>query len=220
MRIEEVTRYLGYPLDQVDPQTLGRVREIMQVVEDAIVPRWDFQSFELKEWTKNKIVLADLPFPLEGESIAKHLRFASRVYLMAVTLGVESERMLLGMQAVSMTDSIILDSCLSAYVEDAADQCEAEIRELIAESEELTFRFSPGYGDLPLAVHQELIRNLKWDRILGITTTNSMMMVPSKSVIAVIGVEEMKEKKNKTMRPCGNQSCEACELQDSCNWKR
>ncbi len=220
MRIEEVMRYLGYQNNQVDQQTMQRVREIIQSVEETIVPRWDFQSFEVRKWSKDRVELVDLPFPLEGESIAEHLQSSLRIYLMAVTLGVESERMLLRTQAISMTDSLILDSCLSAYVEDAADQCESEIRKLIAESEELTFRFSPGYGDLPLTVHQELIRNLKWDRILGITTTNSMMMVPSKSVIAVIGVEEMNEKKNKTMRPCGNQSCEACELQDSCNWKK
>lgn len=222
MRIEEVMRYLGYKKDHYDQQTLQRVREIMEVVEDTIVPRWDFQSFEIKNRSKDRIALTDLPFFLEGESIAEHLQFASHVYVMAATLGVESERYLLRTQAVSMADSMIVDSCLSVYVEEAADQCEQEIRNLISDSEELTFRFSPGYGDFPLEVHQEMIRSLRWDRILGITVTNSMMMVPSKSVIAVIGVEKTGKQKeqNRAMMPCGNQSCEVCELKDTCNWKK
>lgn len=220
MQIEEVMRTLGYKNNHADEQTMQEVGEMMQVVEDTLVPRWDFQSFKVQEWSNNRVALADLPFSLEGEAIAEHLKSAWRVYLMAVTLGVESERLLLRTQAVSMADSMIIDSCMSVYVEEAADRCEEEIRNLISKDEELTFRFSPGYGDFPLGVHKEMIRSLRWDRSLGITVTDSMMMVPSKSIIAVIGVENMKEKQTKTMKPCGNESCEACALQDSCNWKK
>ncbi|BES65540.1 vitamin B12 dependent-methionine synthase activation domain-containing protein [Gottschalkiaceae bacterium SANA] len=222
MRIEEVIRYLGYQNNQVDQQTRKRVQEVMQIVEDTIDPRWDFQSFERHEWSKNRVTLRGLPFCLQGESIAKHLQDASRVFLMAATLGVEAERMLMRMQAISMTDAMILDSCLSTYVEGAADQCQEEIKKLISESEQLTFRFSPGYGDFPLAVHQDMIRSLRWDRTLGITVTSSMMMVPSKSVIAIIGVEEKcdKNKEKKDKMPCGNKSCEVCKLKETCNWKK
>ena len=222
MRIEEVMSVLGYKKDQYDQLTLGRAEEMLKMVEQTIKPRWDFQSFAIKNWSKDQVQLVGLPFTLDGKSIATHLSFSSHVYLLAVTLGVESERMLLRTQTVSMADSMILDSCLSTYVEEAADRCEEEIRKQLSDAEELTFRFSPGYGDLPLGVHQDMIRNLRWDRTLGITVTSSMMMVPSKSVIAIIGVEEKRDenKQKKVKMPCGNESCQACKLKDQCNWKK
>jgi hypothetical protein len=220
MEIQEVMRYLGYRKNSYDEATLNRAREIMREVEGAIRPKWHFQQADILERKPESLVLKAGSIVLKGKSITKHLADASRVYMLCATLGVESERMLMRFQARSMTDSMILDACLSAYVEEAADACQAAIRNEIREDEDLTFRFSPGYGDLPLAVQKDMIGFNRWDRILGVTLTKSMMMVPGKSVIAVIGVETMKKDKKKTMQPCGNATCQGCSLKDQCNWKK
>ena len=51
-------------------------------------------------------------------------------------------------------------------------------------------RYSPGYGDLPLELQREIIRVLDCGRTIGITLTESLLMQPSKSVTAVIGMKE------------------------------
>jgi len=222
MEIQEIMRYLGYRNNQMDAMTRKRLETLIAEIEETIQPKWHYQRFEVLKWEPMRVSLKACPFELRGASIAKHLEHSQAVYLLCVTLGIESERMLMRKQVASVTDGMILDSCLSAYVEEAADQGQNEIRSKIAKEEELTFRFSPGYGDLALEIQEEMIRFIHWDRVLGVTLTNSMMMVPSKSIIAVIGVEKMnKEEQNaKSMQPCGNQSCEECKLKEQCNWQK
>ena len=49
-------------------------------------------------------------------------------------------------------------------------------------------RFSPGYGDLPLDVQRPLFAALDVPRKIGVSLTDSLLMAPSKSVSAIIGI--------------------------------
>lgn len=55
----------------------------------------------------------------------------------------------------------------------------------------LTPRFSPGYGDLSLAIQPEFLGVLDASRKIGITLNDSLLMSPSKSVTAIVGVKEV-----------------------------
>ena len=55
---------------------------------------------------------------------------------------------------------------------------------------QLTDRFSPGYGDLPLTLQRDVMNALDCGRTVGITLTDSLLMTPSKSVTAIIGMKE------------------------------
>ena len=48
-------------------------------------------------------------------------------------------------------------------------------------------RFSPGYGDLPLALQREVFAALDCPRRIGLTLSDSLLMSPTKSVTALIG---------------------------------
>ncbi|HQE70821.1 MAG TPA: hypothetical protein PK071_06860, partial [Atopobiaceae bacterium] len=48
--------------------------------------------------------------------------------------------------------------------------------------------FSPGYGDLPLAVQPVLLSSVDAQRRLGISLTDTLLMVPTKSITAVTGI--------------------------------
>ncbi len=58
----------------------------------------------------------------------------------------------------------------------------------LARAGALRFRFSPGYGDLPLAFQRQLLDALQADRRIGIGLTDTLLMTPSKSVSAIIGI--------------------------------
>ena len=53
----------------------------------------------------------------------------------------------------------------------------------------LTERFSPGFGDLPLELQRQVTEALDCPRSLGITLGESLLMTPSKSVTAIIGMK-------------------------------
>ena len=73
-------------------------------------------------------------------------------------------------------------------------------------------RFSPGYGDFPLSVQKGILDGLEAGKRIGITLTEGFLMMPSKSVTAVIGV-------SKTPSSCTVEGCEACEKKN-CAFRR
>ena len=67
-------------------------------------------------------------------------------------------------------------------------------------------RFSPGYGDLPLELQKDVFRVLDCPRKIGLSLNESLLMSPSKSVTAIIGIGKGDvEAENK---------CSACEKTD------
>jgi len=74
-----------------------------------------------------------------------------------------------------------------------------------------TNRFSPGYGDYPLEKQREVVKILNTEKKLGLSLTDSLLLNPTKSVTAVIGLNknEVKGKINCTSKcmKCGNKNC-------------
>ena len=109
---------------------------------------------------------------------------------------------------------VILDAAGSALVEQAADAAEASV--VAAASERGLFcgtRFSPGYGDLPLETQTTLLAALDAQRSLGITLSPDLLMAPTKSVTAVIGLFG-------DPRDGAHQSCGSCSCRDACPLRR
>ena len=150
---------------------------------------------------------------LETEDIARLLDGCSEVVLMALTLGAELERVLMRQEVTDMSDALVLDICASVAVEAAADDFEKQLSaELLADGKYLTNRFSPGYGDLPLSHQRPLLELLNASRAAGITLTPSQLMVPRKSVTAILGIcDHMKEK---TLG-----GCSLCPLKTKCSYR-
>ena len=69
------------------------------------------------------------------------------------------------------------------------DETELEIRRELSDGETLVSRYSPGYGDYPLSEQQRLLTILDAPRTVGVSLTDTLVMAPSKSVSAVIGVK-------------------------------
>ena len=54
----------------------------------------------------------------------------------------------------------------------------------------LTDRFSPGYGDFPMESSKDLVGLLDAGRRIGLTVSQSGILIPRKSVTAVLGVSD------------------------------
>lgn len=134
--------------------------------------------------------------------------------LLAATLGAGSERMLLREQARGASRALLLDAVLSAGIEAVCDGIEARLREECeAQGLFLTDRFSPGYGDMPLEQTKEILGVLDAQKRIGLTVTATGLMMPRKSVTAVMGVSETPVER----RPSG---CEGCAARETCAMRR
>ena len=152
-------------------------------------------------------------FP-QGKDVREMLSACHETVLLAATLGADSERMLLRAQTKSAADALILDAVLSAAIEEVCDRMEETLREkLAAQALYLTDRFSPGYGDMPLAQSGQICEVLNAGRSIGLTVSQSGILMPRKSVTAVLGISRTQVLR----RPKG---CEGCSERQTCAFAR
>lgn len=195
---DEALRYLGYAGQKLDAQLLARFEELASACERELRPACASASFPVDEaltrWDGEdgegpQVVLAGCGLVLPGRDIARHLRGAREVALLACTLGAACERELRKDAAISPTDALLYGAAASALVEAAADACDAAVAsQAAARGLRASARYSPGYGDLPLSVQPAFLKALDATRRIGLSVTAGNLLVPTKSVTAVIGL--------------------------------
>lgn len=134
--------------------------------------------------------LGDLP-PVESRSLHQLLAGCTRGYALLATLGMGLD---LALRRLMVTDPALgtaLGACGSAYIDVYIDKVLAGLEDTLQQQEAgplyLTQRFSPGYGDAPLSMQPALLR-LCGAQALGVRLTQGNLMLPEKSVSALLGL--------------------------------
>ena len=131
---------------------------------------------------------------------------------MACTLGMDAERRLRTTGAQHPLEGAVLDAACSAYVEAAVEQMDQQVKtDAAAHGLAGNWRFSPGYGDCPLSAQRSIVNALNATRLIGLTVTPTSLLMPTKSVTAVIGLFDGEVHDAQT-RPTCNISPHAREL--------
>ena len=154
------------------------------VAEIGAVASPAFLADDIWVRVNNGICLSTDEMMIASADFAKVVSGCSRVMVIAATLGAGVDRLIYKKSAISVAEGFIYDAVDSAMAEGLVDL--AEIRS--TSGYEHTKRFSPGYGDMPLSLQGEIIRLLGGQR-LGITISDSGMMLPRKTVTALIGIK-------------------------------
>ena len=196
---KEVYRYLGMTgagpdPEETDPQFDREVDECIRVIREAAVPRCSIRRFPIRfpggdEDGPAKDVLFIGPLRVESHTLARHLRGCSEAVIFAATIGIEVDRLIRRAQVSMMARAMILQAAGAAAVEAYCDRIEEDV---VREAQERGFgtrtRYSPGYGDFPIEHQPKILSLLDASRKTGITLTDGYLMIPSKSVTAVIGI--------------------------------
>ncbi|WP_033170587.1 vitamin B12 dependent-methionine synthase activation domain-containing protein [Selenomonas sp. ND2010] len=126
---------------------------------------------------------------LQGDKIGAHLAGCEKVIALAATVGKAIEETVTKrFEEGQYAASVLLDAAATAAVEQVADAMEKAIRpKAAAKGYGMRWRFSPGYGDWPIEQQPELIR-LTDATTIGIELSSSMMLIPRKSITAIIGL--------------------------------
>lgn len=209
---EEVLRYLGAK-NTVEENINNLIDETIEEIKKIIRLNFTYKVFliELKE---NKVILQNCKLELCGKSINNHLKYCDKCVLFAATLGSEVDRKINYYEKFNMTKSLIFDACATAAIEEACDFVEEEIRKIaLKEDREITWRFSPGYGDLRLDIQKEFLQLLDGYKNLGLTVSSHSILIPRKSVTAIIGFIPKDKKIEK-------KSCINCNKYNSCRFRK
>lgn len=208
---DEMLRYLGYRGQALDAAVEASVNRCAALAEEAACPR--FAAVEAPLEVKETGVELGGIF-LAGEDIRLHLGCASAGLLMGVTLGVQTERLIQYHRRRSMADAVMIDAAATALIEAACDRVEEGLRALYqAKGLDVTDRFSCGYGDLPLEAQPDIVRLLDAPRTIGLTCSSSLLLIPQKSVTAVLGVIP-------AGRPRSVRGCQGCSRRANCQYRK
>ena len=212
----EVQRYAGFPRGSRVPANVeGMLDALMADAPRIVKPAAVYRLFAVERPVEDPVRLRDGPV-LGGRGLMALLRESEYACAFVVTAGEGIAGA--AKEAIDrgrFTEGLLLDAIGSAAVESAADH----LQELAAREgpppgggrRMFTQRFSPGYCDWPLEEQRRVFAALDPAQA-GVTLTESLLMVPEKSVSAVFGISPagvaaFETRRRPPCRGCGAQGC-------------
>ena len=123
---------------------------------------------------------------LHSSNLAKCLSGCCQAVVFCATVGFEYDRLIAASTRISPAKALMISALGSERAEALCDAfCDSLSKELSAK---LTPRFSPGYGDLSLDVQKDIFALLDPERLIGVHLSDQMIMTPTKSVTAIVGI--------------------------------
>lgn len=159
---------------------------------------------------KHSIVVDDTGVTLDtgvrftSRDLAAHLKGCEKALVLGATLGSRVDIAIRRLALGSVAEGAAAQAVAAALIESYCDEVQAG-----ADADGLAQRprFSPGYGDWNLAEQKLLFPVLDCAKRIGLTLTEGLMMAPSKSVTAIIGLSEKTECVWNKCMTCKNKSC-------------
>lgn len=197
IRQSSVEEYLGYFGAKADSATLDIIDECRKEFLACVDYKACICTVECCE-ENGRLCLGFMQ--TESKSLAGNLRNCKTAFLLAATTGAAVQRLIAKNSLISPLRGMVTDAIGSAAIEAFCDF----VNKALGDTEYLRPRFSPGYGDLTLGCQQLLLDRLEAKKLIGLALTDGGMLTPVKSVTAIIGLGE---DKNKCRNPKGCMVC-------------
>ena len=184
---KEIIRYLGAKDDRAIGDLIdGCVAE----AEDGLVYRLCYARFPL---CVNGDAL-ELGFAsVRSHSLGLCLGGCDEIVLACATVGAEMDRLIKKYSLITPSRAVVMQALGSERVEALLDVFCEELSATEAErGRTIRPRFSPGYGDLSINLQRDIFSALEPTKMIGVSLDSDMLMTPTKSVTAIIGIKNVK----------------------------
>lgn len=162
----------------------------------------DMSNEDEAQFLREKILL--------GASVNQFLGDVQKVIICATTLGYQVDQRIRLAGITNMSTAILLDTAAMVIIEAQLDQWMTSLNETeVLKGTYLSQRYSPGYGDMPLSVQHAILGALDTAKSIGLTITASEILLPKKSVTAVIGIYDKPFKNTYS-------NCDGCLIRGKC----
>lgn len=182
MRLSEeykrrILRYMGHFEGGLSKELERLLEKAFSRITDKVQPmsRWEVFSKE------------DLEGIFIGKDLNQHFERATHGAIFAVTLGKEMERLIEEGQARSPLEGLVYESIGSVYVETLVEGLRQKLE---GEWKGVLPAFSPGYGDCPLNLQEEILHRLGAGQQLEVYMTDYHLLVPRKTITGFIPLKK------------------------------
>lgn len=129
-------------------------------------------------------------FKVHSKDLAKNLFGCLKSVIFSSTIGLEYDRLIMRYSVKSPSKALLFQAIGAERIECLCNMFNNDIKKFYSDMGfSLTPRFSPGYGDLPLEIQKDIFNILDCPRKIGLYLNDSLLMSPTKSVTAIIGVK-------------------------------
>jgi len=184
--LAEIARYMRMGRAVPEGELAARVEKLRDEALKTVRPARVWRRFPISD---GAIASGALRIQVAG-TLARHLEGCHDAFLVCGTIGAGFDAFQRRSSVSSGVAALVVQAIGAALIEKWMDETESEIAKELAAGESLVQRYSPGYGDFPLAAQHTLLALLDAPRNAGVSLTDSLLMVPSKSVSAIIGVKK------------------------------
>lgn len=187
VRMDEILRYAAAKGGGEDVCALAR--ECLAEAEKILSYHVCYGEFSVTRFESG----LDLSFcKTDSVALAKALSGCDRVILFAATIGLEMDRLIARYSSLSPAKALMLQAVGAERIEAL---CDVFCRDISVEyQEKIRPRVSPGYGDIPLSMQKDIFAALDCSRKIGLSLNASLLMTPTKSVTALVGIGDFHER--------------------------
>ncbi len=189
---------------EVDDDAKSMLKSCLEEFISAVSYKACYRYFDIK--VEGDTVYFDNEMVLKSEKLSKNLFGCKGAFVFVATTNVAVDRLIGKYAKLQLSRAVILDAIGSSAVECFCDMLSEKLKSDY--DVELRPRFSPGYGDLSIITQSDVLSACDTNRKIGVTLTDNHMMIPKKSVSAIVGVRPKNEMCEKSS------SCEICDSTD------
>lgn len=197
---KEILRYAG--CKEADSEISALLKACINEVKNKLTYKVCYRELSV---TIDGDVCDFEAFRLQSKNLAANLKDCKNVIVFAATIGVEIDRLIAKYGRISPSKALMLQAIGAERIEALCDTfCTDLAREY---NQRLKPRFSSGYGDLPLSAQKDIFAVLTPEKRIGLTLNSSLLMSPSKSVTAFVGLGGNEKQIQNKCSACNRSDC-------------
>lgn len=192
LQTDEILRYMRCKDDDAE------INELIRSCLDEMLPQLSYKvcwrelplADTRQSGDAHKQNTLDLGFvTTDSADIKRSLCGCTKLILFAATVGLAPDRLITRYGKLSPAKALCFQAIAAERIESLCELFCAEIAmKYKAQGFLARQRYSPGYGDFPLSVQPAVFRALDCSRRIGLSLNDSLLMSPSKSVTALMGL--------------------------------
>ncbi len=173
--------------DPAENRLEKELKNIIGVAYGLISGKACYCTFQIKDISENKVILDKSKTLINSKKIAGILKDCEYCSLFVSTIGPQLEGRVAEMETDNPSGAFYLEHVGNWMAEYMAEAVNQKISQVITKAGFIPKkRYSAGYGDWPVESQKEILE-LTGARRIGVSISESYLMIPRKSVSALIG---------------------------------
>ena len=173
--------------DPAESRLKKELKNIIGMAYGLICGKACYCTFQIKDISENKVILDKSETLINSKKIAGILKDCEYCSLFVSTIGPQLEGRVAEMEKDNPSGAFYLEHVGNWMAEYMAEAINQRISQAITKAGFIPKkRYSAGYGDWPLESQKEILE-LTGARRIGVFISESYLMIPRKSVSALIG---------------------------------